>query len=502
MSKILHSRSLYISLAIIAIIAVVAMAFRISNNAPEPLITNTVELGDVRQLVSVSGIAEAEQSADLAFPVSGIVSSVLVSEGDVVEVGDILVTLENRALLADRQDALANIRRAVAQRDELLSGPSESERDVTSNSVDLALQALDRTKENETRKVTNAKRLLLSSNLTAFSNDYDEDATPPTISGTYSCDNEGTYTIEVFRSGAQSGFSYRLSGLENGTFVGSVDQAIALGACGLRIQFDENSNYYNTDWQIEIPNTKSSSYTTTLNAYNLAVTQAASAIALAEQDVLLAEANARNNNAPPRIEEIARANADIAQAQARLARIDSEISDRILRAPFAGTITEIDILPGETVSNAPILNLLAASEFEVTARIPEIDIGKLSINQRVEMVFDTRSNETITGVISFISLKATEIDGVAYYEALIKMDEVPDWIRSGLNADIEVIIEEETDALRVPRRFIINTDGIYSVRQMRDTNIATTTVEVLLEGNDGFYAITGLNEGDTIVAPE
>ena len=501
MVKLLHSRSLYIAFAFIAIVFVVGMMISVGKNAPEELITAQAEKGEVRQVVSVSGLAEAEQAAELAFPVTGIVSEVLVTEGDVVEAGDILVTLESRALQADRQDALASLSREVAQRDELLSGPSESERLVTSESVESALEALATTKENEARKIDNARLSLLSSNLSAFSDDDNEDATPPTISGTYSCDAEGTYLIDVFRSGAQSGFSYRLTGLENGTFVGSVDQAVAIGNCGLRILFDESSNYFNTEWKIEIPNTKSSGYTTSLNAYSLAVTQAESAISLAEQAVALAEANASNSNAPARIEEVARANASVAQAQARLARIDANIADRVLRAPFPGTITEIDILPGETVTAAPIVTLLAASEFDVTARIPEIDIGKLSVGQKVEMAFDARVGEIVTGQIDFISLQATEIDGVAYYEAIITMDELPEWIRSGLNADIDVIIAETEEGLRVPKRFVTEVDNGHEVVVINNNVRASTTVEIILEGNDGYFAITGLKEGDTVVAP-
>lgn len=502
MLKLLRSRSLYIALVVLAIVVVVSMMLGVGQDKSAPIITAQVETGTVQQLVSVSGIAEAEQSAELAFPVTGIVASVEVSEGDEVEAGDVLITLEAGAIQADRQDALASLSRAVAERDELIAGPSESERSITTESVAKAQEALDTTRENEARKIDNARRALLSTNLTAFSDDADEDALPPTISGTYACDEEGTYVLDIFRSGSQSGFSYRLSGLETGTFAGSVDQSVPMGNCGLRIIFDENSNYYNTQWRVEIPNTKSSSYTPALNAYNLAVTQAESAISLAEQDLTLAEANATNDNAPARIERVAKANADIAQAQARLARIDATLADRVLRAPFAGTITEIDILPGETVTAEPIVTLLAASNFDVTARIPEIDIGKLLVGQKVEMVFDARSSETITGEIDFISLKATEIDGVAYYEAIITMDEVPIWIRSGLNADIEVVIEEATEVLRVPRRFVTNVDGEYQVRKQLAEQVATTTVELVLEGNDGYYAITGLNEGDTVVAPE
>jgi HlyD family secretion protein len=293
-----------------------------------------------------------------------------------------------------------------------------------------------------------------------------------------------------------------LTGIESGTFPASTQQAIALGNCGLRIIFDTDSNYSRTVWFIDIPNQKSPTYVQNRNAYALSVTQAESAITNAQQAVTLAQANASNNNAAPRFEALVRANASISQAQAQLAKIDATIRDRVLRAPFGGLITEIDVLQGETVTTAPVLTLLAESNFEITARIPEIDIGKILFGQIVELVFDARSTEVLKGTVDYISLEATEIDGVAYYEVLIDLAETPTWLRSGLNADIDIITQESTDNLRIPTRFLVPSETGYQVLVLQANNqTSTTTIELILEGNDGYVAITGLTAGDILVTP-
>lgn len=137
------------------------------------------------------------------------------------------------------------------------------------------------------------------------------------------------------------------------------------------------------------------------------------------------------------------------------------------------------------------------------ARVPEIDIGKLSVGQIALMMFDAKSDETIRGDISFISPEATKIDGVAYYEATIQFRDLPDWIRSGLNTDVEIIVKEETAGLRVPKRFVTKTENGYEVltRATKEGAWASTTIEVTLEGNDGYYAITGLDEGTILATP-
>ncbi len=477
------------------------MASSINNRNSLQLITTTVEPGPVRELVSVSGIAKAKQTADLAFPITGIVKKVYVETGDNVEDGDLLISLESDALSADRQEGVAALARAVADRDELLQGPTKDARDATEATVKVKESLLNSTRENEAQKVTNAYRNLLSTGLTAYSTDINENAVVPTISGTYTCGFEGIYKLDVYSSGSDSGYSYRLSGLESDVASVSVDQPADLGTCGLRIVFGNNSNYSNSLWQVDIPNMKSSLYVTSRNAYALALTQEKSALSNAEQELASAIADATNQNSPARSEAITRANAAIAQASARLNRIDSTISDRTLTAPFAGVITDIDILPGETVTLAPVVTLLGDSQFEVTARIPEIDIGKLLVGQKVKILFDAKAGEILDGEIDFISLKATEIDGVTYYEAIIDLAEVPVWMRSGLNADIEIIISEESNGLRIPKRFITETDTGHEVIIQENGFTATTSVEIVLEGNDGFVSIVGLNEGDIIIAP-
>lgn len=501
MSKLFTSRSLSLFFSGVVITGVLFMLFSVLRHQPPQYITAIAETGTVRQVVSVSGIAEAEQTAELAFPTTGIVAEVFVSQGDVVAAGDILLTLDSRALEADRKDAQAALARAVANRDELLAGPRSEAREVTNQTTLLRKEQLATTKETEGKKVENAYRALLSNDLEAVSEKYDEDATPPSISGTHTCEDTGEYVIRIYSSSAASGYSYALSGLEQGTYVASIDQPIALGTCGLRIQLDRDSVYSNSEWRIAVPNVASPSYVTNLNNYTLTRSQAESAIALAEQEVRVAEVTAVSTNAPARTEAITRANAEVTQAEAQLARINATLADRTLRAPFLGTITQLDILPGETVTNEPVVTLLAEQAFDVTARIPEIDIGKLLIGQRVEMRFDAKPDTEVQGAISYLSLKSTEIDGVSYYEATITFDEIPLWLRSGLNADIDIVVAELNDTVRIPSRFVTKTDTGYVVLKQTGETTATNTIEVVLDGNDGWVALTGIISGDIVIAP-
>jgi len=476
--------------------------FSTSTERNAPLqVTTTVDEGVVQQIVSVSGVSKATQQVGLAFKSGGIVESVSVKRGDVVEAGQVLITLNSRDLMANEQEAQANLAATIANRDELLQGPTATNRAVTAETIITKQAILDTTIEREERLVENARRALSSTGLATYSDNPNESASAPVVSGTYICNQTGTYKIEPYASGANSGYSYRLSGIENGIFSASVEQAIPLGECGLRIRFASDASYTNSVWYIDIPNQKSSEYTVALNAYELAKTLAANNIELATQDLNAALISARNTNAPARSEDLARANAAVTESSARLAGVASNIADRSIIAPFAGTITELDVLPGETVGSENLITLLTVGAYEISARIPEIDIGKLTVGQNVTMVFDAKDEETVTGEIIFISIQATEIDGVAYYEATIAPNNVPGWMRDGLNADVDIIYGETPRTLRIPSRFLITDGENYSVIKKTGDTTATTSINVSLQGNDGFVAITGLTAGDTLVAP-
>lgn len=504
MKLLFVNKTVYIVCAVAIIGIILTLLYRVNTTETATVVTTIAEIGTVRETVSASGIVEAKQTAELAFPVVGTVRTVEVERGRSVKTGDVLVTLDTRSLAADKQEAMAALQKVLADREELLAGPTASSQSVTTETLASQKAALATTRENEAQKIKNAYRTLLSSDLQAYAIDSTTQAKAPTITGTYNCDTDGTYRIVVYASAAQSGYSFTLSGLETGTYTAYTDQAGPLGTCGLTALFDSESRYSNTEWIIEIPNARSATYIIHRNAYNLAVTQSESAIALAEQAVALAQATALNQNAPARAEVIARADAAITQAQARLNRIEVAIAERTLTAPFDGIITNLSILPGETVTTAPIVTLLAENAFELVARIPEIDIGKLYRGQKVEMKFDTKPSDIQQGVISFVSPRSTQIDGVAYFEAVIQLTELPDWIRSGLHADIDIITQEVSDTTRIPKRFLTETEGDFRVYVYtpEDGYTTSTPVEVVLVGNDGFVAITGIHKGDTLVAPQ
>lgn len=492
-------------LLIVALVLVTGISMRLGANNESSYTTDTITTGSVTESVSVSGFVEAKNTANLSFPTTGIVTDVMVQEGDEVTKGSILATLGSRTLVAQRNEAIATLQKAEAAYSELITGQRTEEQSQTNQSLTVAQTTYEQTLALEKQKVDNARSALLSNGLEAFAEDNNTRATAPLITGSYNCSEEGIYTITTYRSGAYSGYSYRVTGLENDADSAYIRQASPLGDCGLYIQFVANSDYGNTVWNIPVPNTSSETYTTLKNAYDLALQAEQTAVRQAKETLALAGTTATLEQADPTIFQTQQSQATIRQARAAIAAIDAQIAEKSIIAPFDGIVTTVDILPGETAGSAPIITLLAQDAFVLTARIPEIDITKVTPGQITETVFDAQADKTFIGETTFVSPLATEIDGVAYFETTITLEEVPDWIRSGLNADVDIIITTENDVLRIPTRYIITEGAQTSVLVLNPDRLkdepVKTPIEVRFNGNNGYVAVAGLPAGTTVVSP-
>ncbi len=473
----------------------------LTRNPLDGLTTTTVSEGVVESVVSVSGVTKSRNTAELAFPTTGLVASVVVQEGDVVEAGTVLASLGSARELANLEKAKADVAIAEANLENLLRGARPEAKAITTTSIAAATAEVERVTRENNLAVENARRALYSTSLTAKSSDPFETSPAPTISGTYRCSESGTYTLRIYKSSAASGYSLSVTGLETGTFSAGIDQPNSFGTCGLMAQLLPNETYQNTTWVIEIPNTKSASYISLKNTYDSAVASRDSAVATANEALTLARQRQLLENATPLSTDIRTAEARLTQAKATLAELSATLADRSIIAPFAGTVTTIDILAGETAPTTPVITLLATDAFEVVARVPEIDITKITLDQPVRVVFDAKQDEVRTGLVSFIAALPTTIDGVAYFEVKIRLDETPSWLRGGLNADIDIVTGTSPSGSKVPTRYLITTEHGTFLRVLTGQSVSTTSVEVVFNGNDGFVAVRGIAPASTIVAP-
>jgi HlyD family secretion protein len=255
------------------------------------------------------------------------------------------------------------------------------------------------------------------------------------------------------------------------------------------------TSYHDTIWYVEIPNTKSPSYAAAYNAYQDALRERSRAIDEAE-----AEVRAQTSGASI-------ADAELAQAEAEVARIQALIGQRVLTAPFNGTVASIDVDPGESVNaNDSAVSVISNDGFGVEIDLPEVDSVKVRVGNPVSIMLDALGEEVFTGSVVSVSRSETLVDGVSVYEARIAFDKTDDRISSGMTADVSIETSKRSGVLSVPARAIkYREDGTPYVLLRKAEGDKGEEKEIVLglRGSDGSMEVTaGLSEGNTVIIAE
>lgn len=196
--------------------------------------------------------------------------------------------------------------------------------------------------------------------------------------------------------------------------------------------------------------------------------------------------------------KMSRANLDLVRAHYDLT---------YLRAPYAGVIAEVNSELGEYVTPSPAgiltkpaIDILDDSCLYVTAPIDEIDAMPVRVGQRVRITLDAFRDQSFDGHVTRVAPYVMEVEKQARtVDVDVRFDDFPKDIPLliGYSADIEIILDERKDVLRVPtetimdKRFVyvLGEDGIVHKREFTPGLSNWTQTEVS----------AGLQVGDKIV---
>lgn len=137
------------------------------------------------------------------------------------------------------------------------------------------------------------------------------------------------------------------------------------------------------------------------------------------------------------------AEARLATAKAALSAAEKKLADLEIKALYAGTISEVYIREGEWVSpGQPILILADLEHLRIeTTDLNEIDVARVKVGDQVVITFDALPDVVVSGKVVLISPKASEGSGVNY-TVVIEMDEIPEALRWGMTAFVDIQVEK------------------------------------------------------------
>jgi multidrug resistance efflux pump len=110
-----------------------------------------------------------------------------------------------------------------------------------------------------------------------------------------------------------------------------------------------------------------------------------------------------------------------------------------LRAPFAGTLTNLDLKVGESAATGtPVATLADFSSWVVkTTDLTEIDVVNIKQGQPVTLTLDAFPGKTLNGFVESIAQNYSEKQGDIVYEVTVRLsDKLPE-MRWGMTAQVD-----------------------------------------------------------------
>jgi HlyD family secretion protein len=220
----------------------------------------------------------------------------------------------------------------------------------------------------------------------------------------------------------------------------------------------------------------------------------AAAIALAEARLADAQREYERLKDGPSPEDIAAAQAAVEAAQATLARAQ-------LRAPFAGTITQVSIKTGDLVSPGDAaFRIDDLSSIYIDLEISEVDLASLKVGQPATIEFDAIPDKTYHGEVVEIGMVGTISQGVVNYPVTIRITDADTEIRPGMTASVSIVVAQVDDALLVPNKAIRTINGQPLLTILFEGQQITLPVTVgLTNGSLSQVISEQLREGDVVV---
>lgn len=375
------------------------------------------------------------QEASLSLAVGGIVKEILVSEGDQVEAGQLLLRLADAQQQVAVAQAQANLQRAQATLQQVMAGPREAEIASAQAALDAAQARYNRLAEASLPGSIASAQADLAASQAALAKVLEGPSEEQLIAA-----RAEVASAEAELTRAQRAYNDVRWRPDVGATMQSADlqrATIAYEAAQARLA-DLQAGASQAD----------------VASANAQIRRSAAQLNAAEagmpDDLAEAEANVRASQATldlllagARTEEIAAAEADVAAATATLQQALVSLADTELRATFSGVVAQLTINPGEQAAPATPLILLAdLSNWQIeTEDLTELDVIGVNTETPVSLTFDAIPDLVMAGQVKTIRPLGEDNRGDIVYTVVIEPAEQDPRLRWNMTAVAEFELE-------------------------------------------------------------
>ena len=196
-------------------------------------------------------------------------------------------------------------------------------------------------------------------------------------------------------------------------------------------------------------------------------------------------------------------------ARQRLQQRDVEKSELIVRAPFAGVISQRFADAGSFVTPTTTASATAgatsssivelARGLEVLAKVPESDLGRLRVGMPASVRVDAFPDRRFAARIRQIAPRAVKVNNVTSFEVKLELINPPPVLRIGMTADVDFQTGRLDPQTVVPTVAIVTEDGKPGVLLVgKDRQPTFQSVELGASSGRDTQVLRGLEPGTRV----
>jgi len=403
--------------------------------------------------ITGTGTVEPSQNPDLAFESAGRVTHVYVAVGDTVTAGQTLATLDASTLSAQRAQAVAGLNAQQATLEQMQAGARQV--DVQAKQTALAQAQLS---------VSNLYATVFDTLSDAYGKTYsalqnntnslfnNPNSTNATLAFTTS---DSTSAINSVNARLQSNVELTNWNNELGVLsssdTGALDAAITADLAHLA-QVRSYANTLTLALSNAVQTSSFSSATisadiTLAGAMRDIVTGRISALQALQQQIAAAKLAVQSAQdslnqtlAGSTKEQLDAQEAQVEAAQANVAAIDAQIAKTVIVAPFAGSVSSVQVKTGDIVSSdESALSLIPKSALQVSAYFSEVDAASITVGVPANVTLDAYGNGRVfPATVISVDKSPTQQNGVPAYKVVLQFAESDPAIAPGMTANVSI----------------------------------------------------------------
>jgi RND family efflux transporter MFP subunit len=178
--------------------------------------------------------------------------------------------------------------------------------------------------------------------------------------------------------------------------------------------------------------------------------------------------------------------------------VASRLRDNTIVSPVSGVVLSRPIDPGQVVGAATVIYEIAPlSDVEVQADVDERYLPEIREGLKADILV-TGQPKPISATLYYVSPKVDPRTGGARVK--LKLDQQIEGLRSGLTADVNIIVERRESAVTVSRSAILGREGEARVLVVTDGRVVPQPVSFMEWPSERVIVLAGLQPGQQVLA--